>query len=398
MVAGVGPGGQRVRSDPRLLPAGPPGEPGASFRCGAFLLRQHALREHHSGRRAGPLSRRSRPGAAAEEPDPLERPGHGGAGQQLRPRHRRPHLDLRLARHPGGSGLQPLFPRGLWRSARGFGLFPGARLAGRLLARLPGGTAQRKAPRELPSRAARTTGPVLVPASLADAGFLAVSDGLDGAGADQRHLPGALHALLGEAGAAPANAAQGLGLPGRWRDRRAGIHRRPAYRRQREAGQPDLRGQLQPSAAGRSSARQRQGDPGTRGGLRRVGLERHQGDLGERLGPAPRPRPVRPAGPAHERVPGRRLPDLRGPGRRLHPQGVLRQIPRTTGPGGRSERRTTAQAAPRRPRSRQSLQRLPARLPAHRLAHRDPGQDHQGLWVRRGRRGPQRHPPAEKAQ
>jgi len=96
----------------------------------------------------------------------------------------------------------------------GICLFPGARLAGRLLARLPGGTAQRKAPRELPSRAARTPRPVLVPASLADAGFLAVSDSLDGAGADQRHLPGALHALLGEAGAAPANAAQGLAFLG----------------------------------------------------------------------------------------------------------------------------------------------------------------------------------------
>ena len=44
--------------------------------------------------------------------------------------------------------------------------------------------------------------------------------------------------------------------------------------------QPDLRRQLQPTAARRAGARQRQDHPGARGGLPRRRLERHQGDLG----------------------------------------------------------------------------------------------------------------------
>ena len=58
----------------------------------------------------------------------------------------------------------------------------------------------------------------------------------------------------------------------------------------RAARQPDLRGQLQPAAARRPGARQRQDHPGARGGLPRRRLERHQGDLGRRLGSAARPR------------------------------------------------------------------------------------------------------------
>ncbi len=45
----------------------------------------------------------------------------------------------------------------------------------------------------------------------------------------------------------------------------------------------------------------------------------------------------------------------------------------------------------------QGLRRLQGRGRAHRLADGDPGQDRQGLWHGRGRRRPQRHPPAEEA-
>ena len=38
--------------------------------------------------------------------------------EQVRPQHRRPHLDLCLAGHADRSGLQSLLPRQLWRSAR----------------------------------------------------------------------------------------------------------------------------------------------------------------------------------------------------------------------------------------------------------------------------------------
>ena len=56
----------------------------------------------------------------------------------------------------------------------------------------------------------------------------------------------------------------------------------------RGARQPDLRDQLQPAAARRAGARQRQDHPGARGHLPRRRLERHQADLGLGLGQAAR--------------------------------------------------------------------------------------------------------------
>ena len=84
--------------------------------------------------------------------------------------------------------------------------------------------------------------------------------------------------------------AQGLGFPGRRRDGRARVAGRDLAGDPREAGQPDLRHQLQPAASGRTGARQRQDHPGAGGGLPRRRLERHQGDLGRQLGPAAGPR------------------------------------------------------------------------------------------------------------
>ena len=75
-----------------------------------------------------------------------------------------------------------------------------------------------------------------------------------------------------------------LGVPGRRRNGRARIPRPAPARRQRQAGQPELRGQLQPPAPGRSGARQRQDHAGTRGVLPRCRLERHQGRLGPGVG------------------------------------------------------------------------------------------------------------------
>ena len=80
--------------------------------------------------------------------------------------------------------------------------------------------------RELPPRAAAGRRAVLLPAPLADARLLGVPDRLDGPRADHGHLPGALQPLPGgprpEARARP----QGVGLPRRRRDRRAGVARR----------------------------------------------------------------------------------------------------------------------------------------------------------------------------
>ena len=64
----------------------------------------------------------------------------------------------------------------------------------------------------------------------------------------------------------------------------AGVARRDRPGRARGARQPHLRHQLQPAAARRSGARQRQDHPGARGVLPRRRLERHQGHLGPRAG------------------------------------------------------------------------------------------------------------------
>ena len=100
-------------------------------------------------------------------------------------------------------GFNHFFHAQLWRPAGRPGLFPGPRLAGRLRARVSGRPADRGAPQEFPARTARAAGALFVPAPLADARFLAVSHRLDGPRADQRHLPGALHAVPGEPRADP---------------------------------------------------------------------------------------------------------------------------------------------------------------------------------------------------
>ena len=79
---------------------------------------------------------------------------------------------------------------------------------------------------------------------------------------------------------------------------------------ERGARQPHLRHQLQPAAARRPGARQRQDHPGARGVLPRRRLERHQGRLGPRVGPAARPGPRRRARAPDEHHERRRLPDL----------------------------------------------------------------------------------------
>ena len=77
---------------------------------------------------------------------------------------------------------------------------------------------------------------------------------------------------------------QGLGVPGRRRNGRARIAGRHHPGLARTARQPDLCHQLQLAAAGWTGARQRQDHSGTGSHLPRRRLERHQGDLGQRLG------------------------------------------------------------------------------------------------------------------
>ena len=97
------------------------------------------------------------------------------------------------------------------------------------------------------------------------------------------------------AGCVDTTRPQGVGVHRRRRDRRARIARRDLAGRARETRQPHLGRQLQPAAARRPGARQRQDHSRARRRLQRRRLERHQGDLGQQLGPAARGRHDRPA-------------------------------------------------------------------------------------------------------
>ena len=105
---------------------------------------------------------------------------------------------------------------------------------------------------------------LLLPAPVADAGLLAVPDRVDGPRPADGDLPGALHEVPARPRAGRDRGPQGLGVRGRRRDGRAGVARRDLARRPRAARQPDLRRQLQPAAARRAGARQRQDHPGAR--------------------------------------------------------------------------------------------------------------------------------------
>ena len=119
-------------------------------------------------------------------------------GEQAATRARRAHLDLRVGRDALRCRLQPLLQRPGPSRRRRPDLHPGALRARHLRARVPRGPAQRGAARPLPPRDGRRRRAVLVSASAADAGVLAVPDRVDGPRSDDGHLPGALHALPAE--------------------------------------------------------------------------------------------------------------------------------------------------------------------------------------------------------
>ena len=132
--------------------------------------------------------------------------------------------------------------------------------------------------------------PLVLPASVADAGLLGIPDRLDGARPDHGDLPCAVHPLHGGSRADAEVRRQGLGVSRRRRDRRAGNARRDHAAVAREARQPHLRHQLQPAAARRSGPRQRADHPGARGDVPRRRLERHQGASGAASGTRCSPR------------------------------------------------------------------------------------------------------------
>ena len=279
-------------------------------------------------------------------------------GQPARARRRRPHRHLRLgrvactrwasttssaARTDGESGDQVFF-----QGHASPGIYARAFLEGRLTEAQLDGFRQEK------SHARRR--PAVLPAPAADAGLLGVPDRLDGPRPDRARStrPGST-ATCTPAGIEDTVALARLGVPRRRRDGRARVARRDRRRRPRGAGQPHLRHQLQPAAPRRPGPRQRQDHPGAGVVLPRRRLERHQGHLGPRLGPAAGPGRRRRAGQQDEHHAGRPVPDLLGRVRRLHPRELLRRRPAAAQDGRAPVRRRAAQALPRRPRLPQGL-------------------------------------------
>ena len=292
--------------------------------------------------------------------------------------------------------LQPLLP-GQGRGGRGPGLLPGPRGAGDLRPRVPRGSPDRGPARPLPARGRAGPGAELLPASAPDARLLGVPDRLDGDRPDQRHLPGPVQPLPPEPRPEGHLGVAGLGVPRRRRDGRARVDRRAVARGPRGARQPDLRRQLQPAAPGRPGPRQRQDHPGARGPVPRRRLERDQGDLGPRVGRPPRPRRRRCPRRADERDPRRRVPEVLGRRRGLHPRALLRARPATPPARGAPHRRRPGQAPPGRPRLPQGVRRVQGGDRVRRGADGDPGPHDQGLDARTGGRGAQHHPPGQEA-
>ena len=212
---------------------------------------------------------------------------------------------------------------------------PGPLLARLLRARVSGRPADRGAVAELPPGGGRERH-VLLPASLADARFLAVPDRVDGPRPADGDLPGAVPEI-------PASS-----RPRRHRQTaRSGPSSAMARRTSRRA-----------SARSRMGARERLDnlifvincnlqrlDGPVRGNGKiiqelegtfpRRGLERHQGDLGQRLGSAAREGHDRHSAQAHGGMRRRRVPGFQDQERRLCPRAFLRQVSRAEGDGRR---------------------------------------------------------------
>ncbi len=234
------------------------------------------------------------------------------------------HVASTLPRPRSSSSASTTSSRPATRAARRRSrILPAAFGARRLCPCLPGGAALRDQPEALPP-GDRRRGPVLVPASLADARLLAGADRLDGHRADERDLPGALHALPQRPRPRRNERPARLGRVRRRRDGRAGIDRRAHAGGARKARQRHLRHQLQPATARRAGARQRPDHPGAGERLPRRRLERRQGAVGLGMGrdlrPRHQPRPLAPL----RRHGGRQVPDARRQGRRLQPRPLLR--------------------------------------------------------------------------
>ena len=175
---------------------------------------EHALRQHDPGLAGRADPRRSADRAPAAVDHPLERDGDGRSRQQAVLRARRSHRLLPVAGDAVRGRLQPLLARAVGRARRRPRLLPGPLLPRQLRPRLPRGPPDRGAARQLPPGGRRQR-PLLLPAPVADAGLLAVPDGVARHRRDHLDLPGAVHAVPGRTLDQRDRRPQGLGVPRR---------------------------------------------------------------------------------------------------------------------------------------------------------------------------------------
>ena len=256
--------------------------------------RVDAVRQHDPPRGRAGAAGRPRARAHGDRARPLERDRDRAPGERGVDRARGPHRELPVRRDALRGRLQPLLARPHGLAARRPRLPPGPFVARLLREGVPRGAPERGRAPSLPPGGRRGRA-LVVSASVADAGLLAVPDGLDGARPADGDLPGALHEVPGRARDRRRRRSQGLGVHGRRRDGRARVDGGDRARRSRAPRQPRLRRQLQPAAARRPSAWEREDHPGARDELPRRRLERDQGHLGLELGSRSSP-PITKAG------------------------------------------------------------------------------------------------------
>ena len=187
-----------------------------------------AVRQHDPGRPGARVPGRRGGRAAHPHADPLERDGDGAAGQQGVLRARRAHRQLPVGGDALRGRLQPLLARAVGGPRRRPRVHAGPLRARLLRARVPRGPAQRGPAAPLPAgdrreRRLRRRRHLVLSAPVADARLLAVPDRLDGARPDHGDLPGALHEVPPRPRDRRHRGPQGVGLPRRRRDRRAGV-------------------------------------------------------------------------------------------------------------------------------------------------------------------------------
>ena len=353
------------------------------------------LHQHDPRRRGAALPGRRGPRAAHPPLHPVERGGDGGPGQPPPRRHRRPPGDLRVGRHPLRGRLQPLLPRQGRRRASA--------------TRCSSRATPRPASTPAPSSRAASARPTSTGSAARSGGglpsyphprrsdfweFPTVSMGL---GLHQRRLPGPVQPLPRSIAASSTPAARRCGASpatARWTSPRAWPALALAGRERLDNLIFVVNCNLQRlDGPVRGNGKIIQELEGLFRGAGWNVIKVVWGREWDELLAARHRRRARRQDERHRR---RRVPEVPGRVRRVHPRALLRPRPAAAPRWSSTSPTTTcagcAAAATTPARS------TPPTAPAvdHRgRAHRDPGQDGQGLGARPRLRGPQRHPPDE---